>query len=328
MAFQDTIVVCMVSGFYLAANGIALIVPCVLYSAYHGSVFCRALCLLIVVDYCVPLKMPGLWMGWCRVANDSEAKTKYFPAEVILESEFRKDRNYLVCYHPHSLFGIGYNLFTALLYEKYGIETLFTGADVVQYLPLLRRVLTWWGITPVSAPAMRKNLKRPYPQNVLTLLPGGIAEMFYGVDEEQLVLGKRKGFCKIALQTGASIVPCYAFGANQVFTRYCGPRSVLARLSSVIHTSIVVWTDRFGIPFGIVPCRTKMVVALGSPIDVTAVEHPTPEQVNELHAKYVTELKGLFNRHKSKMGSEWADKTLYLEDEPIGTIKGSKGKSE
>ena len=29
------------------------------------------------------------------------------------------------------------------------------------------------------------------------LLPGGIAEMFYGLDEEQIILRKRKGFCRI-----------------------------------------------------------------------------------------------------------------------------------
>lgn len=328
MALRDTATVCLVSGFYLASNFFAFILPCLFYSAYNGSLLSRAICLLILVDYCIPLKMPGLWLKWCRFADDSEAKKKYFPAEVIIEADFRKDRNYLVCYHPHSLFGIGYNLFTPVLHEKYGIETLFTGADVVQYLPLLRRVLTWWGITPVSAPAMRKNLKRPYPQNVLTLLPGGIAEMFYGVDEEQIVLGKRKGFCKLALETGASIVPCYVFGANQVFKRYFGSRSILAKVSAAIHTSIVVWTDRFGIPFGFVPCQSKMIVALGSPIDVTPVEKPTHEQINDLHAKYVTELRSLFDRHKSKMGSEWANKKLYLEDEAIDTSTGTKGKRD
>jgi hypothetical protein len=60
-----------------------------------------------------------------------------------------------------------------------------------------------------------------------------------------------------------------------------------------------------------------MVAVVGKPIDVTKVEHPTNEQVIELHTKFVTELKALYDRHKHRMGSDWARKynRLYLEDE-------------
>merc|ERR1712146_627210 len=110
-------------------------------------------------------------------------------------------------------------------------------------------------------------------------MPGGIAEMFYGIDEEQIILRKRKGFCKLALQTGACLVPCYCMGANQVYTRYFGPRSLLARLSSIIRMSLLIWTDRFGIPFGIVPCKVRMLVLVGEPIEVEQVAQPSQEQV-------------------------------------------------
>ena len=50
--------------------------------------------------------------------------------------------------------------------------------------------MSWWGFTRVSANAMRRNLRLPYPHNALTLQPGGVAEMFYGIEHEQIVLAR------------------------------------------------------------------------------------------------------------------------------------------
>ncbi|CAD7941818.1 unnamed protein product [Amoebophrya sp. A120] len=175
--------------------------------------------------------------------------------------------NFLAVYHPHALFGIGHSLMAKEMYEKYGVFPLFAGADVLTKLPLLRRFLAWFGFTKVSASELRRNLQRPFPENFLTLLPGGITEMFYGTEgEEQIVLRKRQGFCKVALQTNAFLVPVYCMGANQIFDRKFTHRSFFARVSSKLKTSLVYWTDRFGIPFGPIPYRRKLVVCIGKPI--------------------------------------------------------------
>lgn len=301
--------------FYLGTNFLPIWLPLLGYLAYNGSWTCRGLWALVLVDYLVPLRMPGLFWPWCNLTNDYRGKMSYFNGKVIAEGEFRKDQNYLLCYHPHSLFGIGYNMMTRHLLDKYGIWTLFTGADVVQYLPLLRRILVWWGFTPVDAKAMKKNMKLPYPHNALTLLVGGISEMFYGLEEEQIILRRRKGFCKLALETGACLVPVYVFGANQTYHRLTGHKSFLAHLSSKIRMSLIVWVDRFGIPFGVIPCKTRMVVAMGKPMEVTQVLNPTQDQIDQLHNRYIEELRGLFDRHKAEMGPEWEKKRLWLEDE-------------
>lgn len=310
-----------VCGFYLGSNLLVVWLPLLVYFAYRGSWLCRLFWLVVIIDYAIPLKLPGLWLRWCILTDDVAGKRSYFDLEIVQEGELQKDKNYLVGFSPHSLFGIAYNALTKHLYEKYGIIGLFTGAEVVSYLPLLRRALCWWGYTSVSAKPMKKNLSHPYPHNVLTLLPGGIAEMFYGIDEEQIILSKRKGFCKIALQTGASLIPCYTLGANQIYNRYWGPDSFMAKLSSKIQTSLVFWTDRFGIPFGIIPNKVKIILLIGKPIDVPVVAEPTREQVESLHSQYVAELRGLFDRHKVKMGPEWSAKHLYFEDESTSKKK-------
>ena len=319
--------------------------PIVAYFAYHGSLFCRAVLALCALDYLVPLHLgkAGLWVGFARLTNFARGLRSYFNAELIVEGEWKRDKSHLLMYHPHSLFGIAYTLITRYFYETYGTMFLFTGADVIKYLPLLRRIMCWWGFTSVSAPSMKANLKLGYPYNALMLQVGGIAEMFYGTDSEQIILKKRLGFCKLALQTGCCLVPCYVFGAStravvprmtrmhshpcvscscaradEMYTRLFDSRSMLAKISSVLQMSLVVWYGRWGIPFGVVPHKVKMIIAVGAPIEVPLVEQPTSEQIEALHAQYIEAIQSLFDRHKGRMGPEWVaarGTKLYLEDE-------------
>mmetsp|Transcript_38617 Transcript_38617/g.70247 ORF Transcript_38617/g.70247 Transcript_38617/m.70247 type:complete len:330 (+) Transcript_38617:123-1112(+) len=277
---------------------------------------------LAVADFLIPLKKDGPWPWWCRLTNTAPGKISYHSAEVILEEPLEKEKNYMMLYHPHSLWAYGFDMAGDLLHKQFGITAVATGADAIFSIPWLRRVMTWWGLTRVTRKSLLRTLTFPYPRNVVFLSPGGIAEMFYGIDEEQLVLAKRKGFCKVALEGGTSLVPLYVFGANELFTRYWGPDSWAARFSKRISTSIVVWTGRFGLPFGFIAHKTKLVVVIGKPIHVDRVDSPTQEQVDELHAKYVDALRKLFHTYKGHMGKDWPRQMLYMEDEtPVSNDK-------
>ena len=220
-ALQELKLLCA-AGFYLGSNFIIVFVPVVVYLAYSGSLLARCLVLLTIFDYCWPLRQPGLWLEWCKFTNDSAGKRSYFGGcECIFEGKsFSKERNYLLVYHPHALFGICYNIITEALYEDRGIIGLFTGANVLEKLPLLRRVLVWWGYTSVSANAMRQNMQRPYPHNVLTLMPGGIAEMFYGTR------------CGSPWSLGYPMLSCSASYENLGFARASTQASAMTSRSS------------------------------------------------------------------------------------------------
>ena len=41
---------------------------------------------------------------------------------------------------------------------------------------------------------------------------------------------------------------------------------------------------------------------VGEPIHVTKVDNPTPEQVDQLHTRYITALSDLFEKHKHLRG--------------------------
>jgi 1-acyl-sn-glycerol-3-phosphate acyltransferase len=212
--------------------------------------------------------------------------------------------------------------------DSLGSSVLFAGADIIFRVPLLRRVMTLWACTRVSAQAMKHTLQIPFPHNILLHSVDGIAGMFYGIHQEQVVIERRQGFCRIALETGASLVPCYMFGANELYHRKFGPDSLAAKISRACHISFVYWTGRFGVPFGFLPCNQRLVVALGTPIDVEKKESPTKEEIDELHTKFTVALRELFNQHKHKMGADWVKRRnrLYFETEKLSTPHVSRKK--
>jgi len=328
---MDEIKVLVVSTFYLSLNTVPLVFTCTIFFTWYYAVSPWTIVLCIspfLLDFIVPLKSANRNETVCRLADDTEGKITYFPLEMRNEFEPKRNKNYMIGYHPHALYGIGMFSINKELNVKFGTTTLFTGANIVQQIPFLRRFMTCLGFTPASAEAMKKNLQLPYPRNVLMHTPGGIAEMFYGLEEEQIVLEKRKGFCKIALQTGAHLVPSYIHGANHAYSRGWGPDSFMFKLSSKLRVSIVCFTGLFDIPFNPCPKRKRLIVCIGKPIEVEKVEKPTNEQVVALHSQYVKELKALFDRYKGDMGEEYKHKQLYLETDDISHLKGNKNAAE
>mmetsp|Transcript_55649 Transcript_55649/g.65033 ORF Transcript_55649/g.65033 Transcript_55649/m.65033 type:complete len:331 (-) Transcript_55649:19-1011(-) len=314
-------------GFYITANFIAPLMPLLLYGAIlRDNTSCQVILALSILDFVIPLYPGprGKSQPFIRFSSCKDGLVSYFHAEIISECDFDPQKNYSVCYFPHSLFAIVYPLILEFLETKHGISLLFSVADIIFKIPIVRRFMTAWGATCVSESALKTNLKLPSPHNVMMVQPDGIAGMFYGLRHEQIVLAKRKGFVRVALQTGSYLVPCYTFGANDFFHRKFGGDSVAAKVSSKIRMSCVFWTDRFGIPFGIVPNKTKLVVVLGPAIGSgVPVDKPTQAQIDVVHAEFVIGMKKLYDRHKHRMGKKWVEKheKLYLESEQPVAIK-------
>ena len=163
-----------------------------------------------------------------------------------------------------------------------------------------------------------------YPFNIVHLIVGGIHEMFYtprGAKNEQIILQKRKGFIKLALRTQSDIIPMYTFGANQIYSRVCGNKSLLCHLSSQLKISLVIWLGRWGIPMGWVPCRVPLLGVIGNvfPVPKMAIEEITEDVVKRVHADFCQALKELFDTYKivyvEEMGadSSWLTNELKLE---------------
>ena len=162
-----------------------------------------------------------------------------------LRSPYDASRRYLVCWMPHGIVPVGTLLggshteaYWPKLYGKFAV------AKSIYRLPLLRQVLGLFGIASAEYADMRRGLK----QYNMSVMPGGIAEIFLCDKQvERVYLKQRKGFCKLALTTGADISLLYLYGATQTYTAthtahgtpHSWPCCCLARRLVAAHRSFV-----------------------------------------------------------------------------------------
>mmetsp|Transcript_19760 Transcript_19760/g.48317 ORF Transcript_19760/g.48317 Transcript_19760/m.48317 type:complete len:170 (+) Transcript_19760:811-1320(+) len=122
-----------------------------------------------------------------------------------------------------------------------------------------------------------------------------------------LTLKNRKGFVKVALRTGAAIVPTFGFGETDVFYQVENPHgSPLRKIQEFLQSQL-----KFAVPlffgrgiftnYGILPLRRKIMVVIGNPIDIpkTPENEITPDLVNKYHQMYLKGLTEVFNKYKN-----------------------------
>lgn len=115
----------------------------------------------------------------------------------------------------------------------------------------------------------------------------------------------RKGFVKLAIQTGAALVPVYSFGENDIFDQPENEPGSLLRIFQDfikkfigITPPIVQGRGFFQYSYGIIPRRCPIKTVVGAPIETIRNELPTNEEVNDLHQRFIHELNTLFDLHK------------------------------
>jgi 2-acylglycerol O-acyltransferase 2 len=183
-------------------------------------------------------------------------------------------------------------------------------ASAAFYAPVYNVFVRLAGFRPCDRATFKGLLRQGRSVGVI---PGGIAEMFEagrGRSEEVMRVRQRKGFVRLALETGAQIVPCYCFGNSQVFDTPAaggGAPSLLARCSRALRTSLVVFWGRWGLP---VPHRVPLLTVIGTPIPCPQVDEPSPELVNEYHDLYLRETRRIYEKYRNAYG--WKDKPLVF----------------
>lgn len=140
----------------------------------------------------------------------------------------------------------------------------------------------------------------------MVLIVGGAQEALYArPNNYRIVLNKRMGFIKIAIQTGASIVPCISFGEVDIFDQ---PPNEPGSKIRAYQDFVKRWTGVapalfYGRGFlekssGLIPYRRQITTVIGAPIDVIQNLKPSREEVAQMHANYVEALTKLFEDHK------------------------------
>ncbi|AQL03435.1 Diacylglycerol O-acyltransferase 2 [Zea mays] len=149
-------------------------------------------------------------------------------------------------------------------------------SSAVFYTPFLRQIWTWLGLVPATRKNFYCYLGAGYS---CIVVPGGVREMLHmNNDSEVAFLKSRKGFVKIAIQSGCPLVPVFCFG-------------------QIIFHGLL--TFECSTPF---PFPKPMHVVVGKPIEVNKIPHPTIDEINEVHEQFIIAMRDLFEKYKAKAG--------------------------
>lgn len=203
--------------------------------------------------------------------------------------------------HPHGVASDYRILMDGMLYAALpGRQVLTLSASVLFYIPLVRELCLWTRCIDASRNVAARALKRGHS---LMVIPGGEMEQIRTKrGKEELCLSTRLGFVRLALQSGAALVPCYAFGCVDLYDTYValhGPREWLRK-------KIGVCIPLYRGFFGVLPKRVPVDVVVGDPIEpVCAVPgSPSDGEIVRAHANYVAAIRSLFDEHKAEFGYE------------------------
>ncbi|KAF8386309.1 hypothetical protein PRIPAC_75451 [Pristionchus pacificus] len=238
----------------------------------------------------------------------------YFPLKFHTTSELPDDQNYLIGMHPHGVCGMSAYHFMSNgtgLWDRFPKINFHTCTLVGNFwVPLRREWLMLHGVINCSKESLRFVLGDSRKGQATLLVVGGAEEALDAHSgKHKLTLLKRKGFIKIALETGAHLVPCFAFGENDVYIQASNKEGTVVRWMQTMvkkwwGVSPILFFGRgiFNYTFGFMPFRTPLNTVLGTPIPVEKVQQPTQIQIDELHSLYIQRLTDLYEEHKEKYG--------------------------
>ncbi|CAF4774176.1 unnamed protein product, partial [Rotaria magnacalcarata] len=270
----------------------------------------------------------GFKQQWLRRLEWWTWFAEYFPIHLHKTCDLPPDRPYLFGCHPHGIISLG--AFCNFATEATGFEEKFPGINLRLLtlkanfrIPFYGLYLSMLGICDASKESCNYILEKSFGNSILLVLGGAKESLDARPSHEYiLTLKNRKGFVKIGLANGASLVPVFSFGENDLFDQVPNPQgSKIRKIQIKIHKRLGYATPFFrgrGIfqyAVGFLPNRHAIDTYVGEPIHLPKLPRDkiTPEIVDKYHGEYMEALKRLFDTHKGKHGN--ADATIkYVND--------------
>ena len=249
----------------------------------------------------------------------------YFAAKLIKTTDLDTKSNYIFGFHPHGVLSVSALINFAT--EATGFSELFPGITphmmtlrILLAFPFFRDIVLAQGLVDVSRESIEYVCgDSKQCGNAGIIVVGGAAESLLARPGNcTLKLKNRKGFVRMAIKTGAHLVPVYSFGETDFFLQAANPEgSRLRRFQEFARkwlkfAPVLFYGRGIFTNVGLLPMRRKMVTVVGAPIPVTKNVNPTSFEVNQLHEVYVEKLKDLFDKYKRKY-SDYPDAELQIE---------------
>lgn len=242
------------------------------------------------------------------------AATRYFPATMEWEDEAgylaaaARGTPHVIGLEPHSVLPLSIASFGKYFFYTESTpecvrDSRALATETIFVVPFLRQLWAWLGMDAISKRSFRALLDRG---KTVLIIPGGVAEcleMREGV--ETIYLKKRFGFVKLAMQTGAGLIPAFTFGQCDTYAYWrlgpplCGPRVVRAVAAALKMAPIVFW-GKWGT---FLPRQAPMHTVVGKRIDTGPPRpDPTNEEVAAKLEEFIAEMERIFRTHREKHG--------------------------
>lgn len=249
----------------------------------------------------------------------------YFPAQLHRSEPLLPTRKYIFGYHPHGI--ISHGAFAAFATEALGFSKLFPGItntlltlDSNFRIPFYREYALAMGLASVSRESCENLLTKGGADaegmgRAITIVIGGARESLDALPRSiRLVLKRRKGFIKLAIRTGADLVPVLAFGENDLYEQVRSDHHPFIHkfqmlIKQTMGFTIPLFHARgvFNYDVGLMPYRRPLNIVVGHPIQVIQ-QHDQDEiddnYVDELHTRYVSELHRLWDEWKDTFAKD------------------------
>ena len=243
----------------------------------------------------------------------------YFPARLHRSEPLPATRKYIFGYHPHGI--IAHGAFAAFGTEGLGFSRLFPGITNTLltlgsnfWVPYYRDYALAMGIASVSRESCENILSRGGSDGrgkgrAITIVVGGARESLDAQPHTvRLILKNRRGFIRLAVKTGADLVPVLGFGENDLYDQVRSDRHPLIyRLQLLVKKALGFTVPLFhargvfNYDMGFIPYRRPLNIVVGRPIHVSR----PPEAQND--AAFVDELHTLYTNELTRLWDKWKD---------------------
>ena len=244
----------------------------------------------------------------------------YFPIRLVKTCDIEPNRSYVFGYHPHGVISMGalvnFASYATRFDEKFpglNVHVLTLASNFM--MPFLREWILWMGLCDASRQTCGNILRKGGGECILLAVGGAEESLDAHPGTYRLTLKNRKGFVRVALKAGASLVPVMSFGENELWTALPNPdgskvRNFQESMKRLLKFTFPIIHGRgiFNYNFGLMPFRRPIHSVVGEPIlidspcDVTTDEGR--RRVDKVHALYISKLKELFETHKKKYNIE------------------------
>ncbi len=243
----------------------------------------------------------------------------YFPITIHKMAELDPRKTYIFGYHPHGIISMG--AFATFATEGNGFSQKFPGIvphlltlDINFRIPFYALYLGLLGVCSAGKENCMYILNQLGAGNSITLVLGGAKESLDAHPGRfDLTLRNRKGFVKVAMRSGASLVPVFGFGENDLFDQVENARgSRLRRAQNFLQSRL-----GFAFPLlkGLFPRKIPIRVVFGAPIDVPKLNEDeiTTEKINKIHAAYLAGLDKVYQMYKARYARDRRSSLVFVQ---------------